>query len=183
MKSQPLRSQSRKRRILFIYRDHPTSISSTFSVAMALSEKYDIQIHPGLDDTVIDIVSQAVPNKKYDAIITHVPFKHRSFEHMPIAYLDHLLPSILYSELYGRSLNILAKIKKIQNIPIIAYTGADNCAAIYSLFMEAGGVDHIIHKHSYSEDEPKIRDRSRGNMIWEENWGGFCYNFGLKRRN
>ena len=55
-------------------------------------------------------------------------------------------------------MDILAIIKKIQDIPIIAYTGADNCAAIYSLFMEAGGVDYIIHKHSYAEDERKIHE-------------------------
>jgi len=28
-------------------------------------------------------------------------------------------------------------------------------------------------------DEPKIRDRSRSNMIWEENWGDFVIFLGL----
>jgi len=101
-----IESESHKKRILFVYRDYPTSETSTFSIVMDLSEKYEIQTHPGLNETVVETIRQAASGRKFDAIITHVPFKHKtSGNTMAERSALYSTKSVLLRNLWGKLSN------------------------------------------------------------------------------
>jgi phosphotransferase system HPr-like phosphotransfer protein len=124
---------SSKKQILYVDQD-------SLPLARFLKEKYCLATYRNLDSGVVELIRQSLSFKKFDAIITHLP-------HRPINNVRYFpIESVLIADTYGKSLEILRRIKMIMDLPIIAYTGAGEAPAIYSVFMEEGGIDHIVHK-------------------------------------
>ena len=105
-------------------------------IAESLRKKYDVQTYRNLDFGVVDMIRQAIAEKPFDVLVTHVPYGREKS--------------------YGGSLDILQDVRKVSNIPIIAYTGAGISLETISSFMGSGIVDEIIEKSPDCERD--IRD-------------------------
>ena len=138
---------SKRKRILYVDR-------GPLPLTKPLGKKYDVDPYKNLDYGVVDLIRQL--NRRFDAMITHIP--HKSIGRVSFISLE----SIFLAQAYGESLQILRQIKMIVDIPIIAYTGAGDSPAIYSVFMEDGGIDHILHKsRNLSQDVQEIHTALR----------------------
>jgi phosphotransferase system HPr-like phosphotransfer protein len=139
----------KRKRILYADRDYfseSRGYSTCVYITDFLKRKYDVDTHRGLDEELANLIHKTTPANKFNALITNVP--HKSID--SVSYFRHsssfILESTLIAKAYRESLEILRQIKMVVDIPIIAYTGAGDSPAIYSIFMEEGGVDHIVHK-------------------------------------
>lgn len=155
----PKNITEKKERILYIDRDYPvdtTGYKAFFYIAGALKKEYELATYKDLDGGVIDLVRLELSKRKFSALITHVPHSRSS----PSSYdLPFFRGTIETESAYRESLNIIRQIKMINDIPIIAYTGAGNSSAVYGVFMEEGGVDCIVHKTlNFKDDFREIQD-------------------------
>lgn len=133
---------TKKKRILFVFRDTQLANTSEY-ITNSLRKKYGIKTYRNLDSGVIDLIRSNLSSHKFDAIITHVPY-NRSYTSPPgLRYFREMIET---EGAYRGSLDILQQIKMIDDIPIIAYTGAGDSSAVIGIFMEQGGVDRVVQK-------------------------------------
>lgn len=137
---------SDKKRILFVRRPSPKngvrSIESL--VAEKLHENYRVAVAltNGLDDQIWDVFPDAISS--YDpivAMITPVPPNQKLIQRQESqTRYEH------YSNNYSQSLKLLSRIARVYpNMPIIAYTRAENSGEIHELFQTEGKIKRIVH--------------------------------------
>lgn len=106
-------------------------------IAESLRRKYEVQTYRDLDSGIIDIICQALTEKPFDGLVTHVPYgRDKSYEW---------------------SLNILSDVKKVADIPIIAYTGAGPSLGTVVSFLGRGYIDEMIDKSRDCEVDIDIK--------------------------
>lgn len=157
-------SELKRKRVLFVYRDYPpdtTRYKATGHIHETLRGKYDLDTYPNLDSGVIELIRSNPSSDKFDAIITHVPYS-RSYTSSSLRYFREMIET---ESVYGESLNILRQIKMIDDIPIIAYTGAGNSPAVCGVFMEEGGIDYIVHKTLNFKDDLRNIQSALENLL------------------
>lgn len=140
-------SSAKKKRILHVERQYSEGSPEkllTSVVADVLGREYDLDRHTHLDSRIVTVVKNAMQAHPYDALITHVPDSPKtSFG----AFADLIR--------YADSLGVISEIKKIADIPIVAYTGAGFES---SCFFYDSGVDEVVPK---SDDIKRDLDRLR----------------------
>lgn len=149
---------TKKKRVLFVYResftDIPFLVKSTRYIINSLRKKYSLVTYQNLDSGVIELVRSNIQSHKFDALVTHVPYKSPSARNLG-GLSFFLRERIELSESYQDSLLILRQIKLLTDIPIIAYTGAGDSPLIADIFWETGGVDRIMPKTIDSQKDSK----------------------------
>lgn len=139
-------TSGRKKYVLYVDCDYATDSSGRKAhtyITKSLRKKYSLDVYENLDEGVIDLVRKGLSSKRFSAIVTHVPYGRLS---NPSDNLRYFRETVETQGAYGRSLNILRQIKMIDDIPIIAYTGAGDSPAVIGIFMEQGGINRIVHK-------------------------------------
>lgn len=151
------KSANKRKRILFIHRDCGSDTPGAYfnrCIPAELRQHYDVVTYVNLDCHVIVLVRNALTKNKFEALITHVPYSASAKDIRPCS-LSYISELITTGEAYKESLGILREIKKIDDIPIIAYTGAGGSLAVNIVFTATGEIDHIVHKSIYPDKDLK----------------------------
>ena len=138
----------KKKRILYV--DRSCNLKGT-----SLTRDFKTDIYCGLDKRIIRIIKEKIKeNKKYHALVTHIPFT------------GNLETGISY----GRSLSILAEIEKIDpKLIIIAYTGASMESFPTGFLIANSAADRIIKKSIDPEkDAQKILENLKDMFLRRE---------------
>lgn len=142
-----MRGTTEKRTILYIGDEY----GRDSYLREELEKNYNLVTYSNLDSGVIDVIRR-FHNGEIHAMITNMPPN-------AVRYSPALLAirTVFIQDCYHDSLNVLKKIKKITDIPIIIYTGAGNTAAVEIVFLGMG--DEIVHKSGDREkDSQEIHD-------------------------
>jgi hypothetical protein len=122
-------STDSQRRLLLIDRQYPIDSvphRNAQIILRGLQHSYRVDAHVQLDEHVPHLVLNAAHERLYDAIVTHLPFERS----------------------YAFSFMILAAIKHLADIPIVAYTGATASDIGWD---DNGAPDAIVFKTSSAE--------------------------------
>lgn len=104
-----------------------------------LADTCDLIYAGSLDDRVVEVVKSASANRRFDAIVTHMPPNRGNVETSSFT-----LPSMYSLRRYRTSIGHVTSIKRIDpHIVAIAYTGAGEDAY---LALSSSGLDGIVFK-------------------------------------
>ena len=143
-----------KKHILYVDKDYlPGAIGYDRDVYIRreLEKKHDLTLHRCLDNKVIDLISQTLSDRKFDAMITNMPYRNVPYSFSYLSHLKHISEMVNVRKAYQHSLDILKNVKKLVDMPIIIYTGAGNSASVRSAFWEVG--DQIVHKSTSNKQD------------------------------
>jgi len=124
-----------------------TRSSKFFSTFMDL-----VVMSNGPDDAAVEVVRRAVESgDPFDLIVTNVPVRRASAG----SYDSHDLP--LPSRcFYEQSLNAIERMKRICDIPVLAFTGASSSSRL--MFIDTGYVDDAVWTNTDEEFKKQMLD-------------------------
>lgn len=167
-------TEQKRKKILFVQpepKDSSKSVKEAYSffenIIKALMERFDVDARANLGWWVSDLIEKALKDRRYTALITHVPMKEINDGGSGlIGAFTFGGPRSLYFYIYQRSLAIIRKIKeKDSKLRIIAYTGADDVPEVRTLFKNAG-IDYLIGRSAdWQEDLQQIESALEKSLL------------------
>ncbi|VVB77570.1 Uncharacterised protein [uncultured archaeon] len=107
----------------------------------SLRARFDLEWIYNFDEKVLEKIQKSMPEKKIDALVTHLPYEKNKDNDWRggIAY-----PMLYYSSIYGKSLDLISRIKDTDpEIMILVYTGMPED---YHYLPIDAGADRVIKK-------------------------------------
>jgi hypothetical protein len=133
--------RNRKKRLLYVDKTYPPgTIGDTRDIYIReeLAKKYDLIFHRHLDGDVIDLIRQSIVDRRFDAMVTHMPCNRPPYP------ASSGLNIVDVQNSYNDSLHILEEIRKLIDMPIIICSGAGNSSTNCTVFLSVG--DDVIEK-------------------------------------
>ncbi len=153
-----------RKRILFVQPELEGSseyVKGAYSffenIIRALMGRFNVDSRVKLGWWVSDLIEKSLKDKRYDALITHIPIKDINDGGSGMMGAFARGPHTLYSYLYQKSLAIIRHLKeKDPSLQVIAYTGADDVPEVRTLFRTAG-IEYFIERSAdWQEDLQQI---------------------------
>jgi len=118
------------------------------SIRESVERRFDLECMHNLDKMVLERIQTTLTRRKFNALITHLPFEEGKQVH---DNLGVLYPMLYYGTIYGKSLDLLSKIKDADpDIAILVYTGM---SGDFHWLPKYYGADRVIKKSGELEKD------------------------------